>query len=94
MSPRNRKGTPRRPVRGMSLRKAIKEWCEASNQWYADLSAPSTAGLIQGGGYPRVVTRNRLYRAGRVLFELTGVEPHEYGIYFLNREIERAGADA
>lgn len=66
----------------------VIEWCEAWNQWHQDLVTP-----LKGHapvGFPRTVTRNRLYHAGRKLFEAGGVDPHEHGVYFLNEETERA----
>ena len=58
----------------IKISELIGEWCEANNQWQ---------GEVYGGGYPRMVTRARLYFAGRALFELAGIEPLD-GIYFKN----------
>ena len=67
----------------------IKEWCNAMNVWHEDLSAPSAGGLTPGGGFPKVVTREDLYFAGRKLFEIAGIEPHPYGVYKFNNYCER-----
>ena len=66
-----------------NLKSAIKEWCEASNQWYEDLADDG-----RGGGLPKTLTRMRLYLAGRKLFDLSGVKPHPYGIYDYNIHVE------
>ena len=52
---------------------AITEWCKWQNTWAEEVYDPC--------GLPRPQTRTRLQKAGRRLFEMTGVQPCVKGLY-------------
>ena len=67
----------------------IREWCEAQRQWDWEIHDKGRPPPNSGAGYPRMVTRARLYFAGRALYGLAGVEPDEDSLYAKNRYNER-----
>lgn len=68
----------------------ISAWCAAHNAYRDDIENHGCAGGGQGSGLPKKTSCENLYHAGRKLFEIVGMEPHNNSLYKFNPYCEPA----